>query len=79
MTETADYGAAATANAVAQIAQFGSGTQNNSTFSAAGLGAINKTGRTQMRLRFASNQTSTRYIWIQNGANAQLSVDYLMP
>jgi poly(hydroxyalkanoate) depolymerase family esterase len=77
--ETGDHGASASADAVAQIAQFGSGTQNSSAFSAAGLGAINRTGRTQLRLRFAANQTSTNYVWIQSGANTQLSVEYVMP
>jgi hypothetical protein len=77
--EASDHGAAASADAVAQIAQFASGSQNSSAFSAAGLAAINTTGRTQLRLRFVQNPTSTNYLWIQNGANAQLSVDYAMP
>jgi poly(hydroxyalkanoate) depolymerase family esterase len=77
--ETSDHGASASADAVAQIAQFSSGTQNSSAFSAGGLGAINKSGRTQLRLRFSANQTSTNYIWIQSGATTQLTVEYVMP
>jgi hypothetical protein len=77
--EASDHGATATASAVAQIARFGSGTQHSSALSAAGLAAISKAGRTQVRLRFASDQTSTNYLWIQHGASAQLTVEYVMP
>lgn len=77
--EASDHAASATASGVAQIARFGSGTQHSSALSAAGLAAISKTGRTQVRLRFAQDQTSTNYIWIQHGASAQLTVDYVMP
>ncbi|MBX3698324.1 MAG: PHB depolymerase family esterase [Dokdonella sp.] len=77
--EAADHGTAATAEAIANIVQFGSGTQTSSPFSAAGLMAINKSGRTQLRLRFAQNQTSTNYVWIQNGSNASLTVEYVLP
>lgn len=75
-TETADWAAAADASAVATLAAFSSGTRTSSGFSAAGLGAINKTGRTQLRLRFTLNQTATAYVFVGQGASATLTVTY---
>lgn len=75
--ETTDWAAAATANAVAQIPKFTGGNQASTLFDASGLGAISKTGRTQLKLRFSANQTATNYIWIGNNATgASLSVTY---
>ena len=74
--ETGDWGAATTASAVAQLLPFAGGTRTSNLFSANGLAAINRTGRTQLRLRFASNQTSTHYLWIDKGATATLTVTY---
>jgi len=45
-------------------------------FSAAGLAAINAAGRTQLRLRFATKQSATNYLWIDKGATARLNVTY---
>ncbi len=75
--ETGDFLSAASASAVAEIMKFTSGNQNSSTFSSAGLQAINRAGRTQIRLRFSADQTSTRYVWIDRGASAKLTVQYL--
>lgn len=74
--EAADWSYAASANTVAQLLAFGGGNQTSNAFSAAGLGAINKGGRTQLRLRFASNQTAANYLWIDKGATAKLTVTY---
>ena len=74
--EASDYGAIATATSVANIVKFSSGTQN-ANLSAAGLGAISKTTRTQVRLRFTSNQTATNYVWIGSGTTATLRVTYM--
>lgn len=74
--ETGDWAAATTSSAVAQLLSFAGGNQTSNLFAANGLAAINKTGRTQLRLRFASNQTSTNYIWIDKGATATLRVTY---
>ena len=74
--ETGDWGAATTSTAVAQLLSFSGGTQTSNLFTANGLTAINRTGRTQLRLRFGSNQTSTNYIWIDKGATATLRVTY---
>ena len=73
---TPDWGAAVTASAVAQLTPFTGGTQTSSLFSAAGLSAVNRTGRTQLRLRFSANQAATNYLWIGNAAGATLTVTY---
>lgn len=75
--ETGDWGATATSTAVAQLLPFTGGTRTSNPFDASGLAAINRTGRTQLRLRFASNQTATHYLWIDKGATATLTVTYL--
>ncbi len=74
--EAADWAAAASASAVAQLLPFSGGTQTSNLFSVNGLAAINRTGRTQLRLRFAANQTATSYLWVGNGATATLTVTY---
>lgn len=75
-TEAADWSAATTGSGVAQIAAFTGGSQTSTLFSAAGLGSINRTGRTQLRLRFSANPTATNYVWIDKGATAKLNVTY---
>jgi poly(hydroxyalkanoate) depolymerase family esterase len=75
-TETIDWAAAASASAVASIAQFSTGTRSSADFSSTGLSAINKIGKTQLRLRFTQNQTVTVYLFIRDGASATLTVVY---
>jgi hypothetical protein len=75
--EAADYGAATGASAASAIARFTSGTQNSAAFGAPGLAAINRAGRTQLRLRFAQNPAATNYVWIDKGATAKLKVEYV--
>lgn len=75
-TETADFTAAATASDVANIIKFTTGAQSSTDFSASGLAAINKTGKTQARLRFAQNPTGTRYLFLTEGTGAVLTVEY---
>lgn len=75
-TETTDWAAAATESNVANIIKFTAGTQNSTDFTAAGLGAVNKTGRTQVKLRFALDATGTRYVFLTEGAGAVLTVEY---
>ncbi|MBP6749159.1 MAG: PHB depolymerase family esterase [Xanthomonadaceae bacterium] len=74
--ETGDWGAAVTAAAVTQLLPFSGGTQTSAPFNSSGMAAIDKTGRTQLRLRFANNQTATHYLWIGNGTGATLTVVY---
>jgi poly(hydroxyalkanoate) depolymerase family esterase len=75
-TETTDYAAAPTASGVASIAKFTTGTKNSTDFSSAGLSAINRTGRTQLKLRFSLNPSATHYAFFGEGANAVLTVVY---
>lgn len=75
--EAADHGAAATATNVANLLRFTGGTQASSAFSAAGLAAIHRSGRTQLRLRFANPPAATNHVWIDRGATATLRVEYL--
>lgn len=74
--ELTDWAAAPSANAVATVAKFTSGTKASSDFSSPGLAAINKTGKTQLKLRFSSDQTATHYLGIYDGASAVLTVVY---
>lgn len=74
--ETGDWGATTTSSAIAQLLPFTGGTRTSNLFTASGLAAINRTGRTQLRLRFSSNQTSTQHLWIDKGATATLTVTY---
>lgn len=74
--EAGDWGATTTATAIAQLLPFSGGTQTSTPFSAPGLAAINRSGRTQLKLRFANPQTATHYLWIGNGATATLRVTY---
>ncbi len=73
-TETSDWAAAADAPSAATISSFTSGTRTSSSFSSAGLGAINTTGRTQLRLRFSQNPASTAYVFLGQGASATLTL-----
>ena len=75
--ETGDYAAAASASAVAQLLRFSGGSQTSNAFASSGLSAINRGGRTQLRLRFSGNPASTNYVWIDKGATAKLRVEYL--
>ncbi len=74
--ETGDWAATTTASTVAQLLPFTGGTQTSTLFAANGLGAVNRTGRTQLRLRFTADQTATHYLWIGNGTTATLTVTY---
>lgn len=58
------------------LLSFSGGSQTSNAFSAAGIDAINKGGRTQLRLRFSSNQTAANYLWIDKGVTAKLTVTY---
>ncbi|MFL5357257.1 MAG: esterase, partial [Archangium sp.] len=75
-TETTDYTAAATAPAVAQLIKFTTGAQSSTDFNAAGLAAINTTGKTQARLQFAQNQAAMTYLFLTEGTGAVLTVEY---
>ncbi len=74
--EASDWANTPTASAVAQVPAFSGGSQASTAFSAAGRAAINKGGRTQVKLRFAQDPLATHYLWLDNGASAILSVTY---
>ena len=76
-TETGDWAAAPDEPAVALIEQFNSGTKASTLFEARGLLRINRTGKTQLKLRFANFHSATNYLFIKQGADARLSVEYL--
>lgn len=75
--ETGDWAAAATQSAVANIAKWTSGSTSSANFSSVGLGAINKTGTTQLKLRFSANQTAMNYIFVGHGTTATLHLEYV--
>lgn len=74
--ETGDYAASADAAAVAELARFSGGRQTSTAFDAAGLNALDRSGRTQLRLRFEQPPGATHYLWIDRGASAKLRVQY---
>lgn len=74
--ETGDWAAAVTAADIAEITKVTSGAKTSTDFATAGRNAINKTGTTQLKLRFAANPSSTAYLFIDNGASATLTVTY---
>ncbi|MFC7549680.1 PHB depolymerase family esterase [Plantactinospora sp. GCM10030261] len=74
--ETADWSAAVTQPGVGQIAQWASGTTRSTNWSSAGLSAINRIGKTQVKLRFSEFQTSTAYVILAPEVGATLTVEY---
>ncbi|MEJ2788271.1 MULTISPECIES: PHB depolymerase family esterase [unclassified Pseudoxanthomonas] len=77
--EAADWAATTTTTNSAQVPSFSGGNQTSTVFDTSGRAAINRTGRTQLRLRFNANPTATHYLWIDKGATAKLSVTYTLP
>jgi hypothetical protein len=77
--EAGDWSAGTTTSNSAQVPAFTGGNQTSTVFDTAGRAAINRSGRTQLRLRFSANQTATNYLWIDKGATARLSVTYTLP
>jgi hypothetical protein len=74
--ENGDWGEAGSADAIATLAQFTSGTKDSSSFSEGGLLSINKTGKTQLRLRFSVNPANSKYIFITEGIDNKLYITY---
>lgn len=74
--EASDWNAGTTAAGAAEITPLQAGTTSSGDLSAAGLAAVDRTGTTQVRLRFAANQPSTAYLFIAQGAGATLTVEY---
>lgn len=75
--ESADWAAATTAAGAAELGPFTtSGGTTSGHLSAAGLSAINRSGRTQLRLRFEQNQPATAYLFVNKDTQATLTVEY---
>ncbi|MFD4240308.1 poly(3-hydroxybutyrate) depolymerase [Streptomyces sp. NPDC058525] len=74
--EPADWAAATTAAGAADIGPFTSGSKASGDLSAAGLSAVNRSGRTQVRLRFEQNQPGTAYLFVNRDTRATLTVEY---
>ncbi|MFE6128064.1 PHB depolymerase family esterase [Streptomyces sp. NPDC056437] len=74
--EPADWSATTTAPGSAEVTAFTAGTRSSTNMSTAGLAAVNRTGVTHLRLRFAANQTSTAYVFVNKDTRATLTVEY---
>ncbi|MET9963439.1 PHB depolymerase family esterase [Streptomyces sp. NPDC006326] len=74
--EPGDWSAPATVAGAAEVPAFLTGSAASSDLSAAGLAALDRTGTTQVRLRFSVPQTSTAYLFVAEGARATLTVEY---
>ncbi|MGW7343875.1 extracellular catalytic domain type 2 short-chain-length polyhydroxyalkanoate depolymerase [Streptomyces sp. NPDC054854] len=74
--EAPDWAATATAQGAAEIGPFSSGSKASSNLTTAGLDAINRSGRTQVRLRFEQNQATTAHLFVNKDTQATLTVEY---
>ncbi|MFJ6567477.1 PHB depolymerase family esterase [Streptomyces sp. NPDC091292] len=74
--EPLDWAAPATVPGAADIPSFTSGSRNSGDLSSAGLAAIDRTGTTQLRLRFGADQTSAAYLFVNKDTPATLTVEY---
>ncbi|WP_137991574.1 extracellular catalytic domain type 2 short-chain-length polyhydroxyalkanoate depolymerase [Streptomyces vilmorinianum] len=74
--EASDWSAAATVAGGAQIASFSSGSASSTDLSAQALGALNRGGTTQMRLRFEAAPASTAYLFVNKDTPVTLTVEY---
>ncbi|QNE23231.1 PHB depolymerase family esterase [Kribbella qitaiheensis] len=75
-TDAGDWSSASTAAASAAIAAFSMGSVSSTDFSPTGVAAINRSGRTQLRVRFERNPGSTAYRFLRSGPEITLSVTY---
>jgi hypothetical protein len=75
-TEAADWSAPATVPAAAEVPALGSGTRASTDLSPAALTALDRTGTTQLRLRFAAPQSSTAYLFLGTAPRPALTVEY---
>lgn len=65
--EASDWSSLPSATAVATIPAFSSGTRDSTDFTATGTAAVNRTGTTQLKLRFDQPPSTTAYRLIQSG------------
>ncbi|MDT9686896.1 PHB depolymerase family esterase [Streptomyces sp. P9(2023)] len=74
--EPSDWSAPATAAGGAEIAAFASGSATSTDLSAPALAALDRSGTTQVRLRFESAQASTAYLFVNKDTPVTLTVEY---
>ncbi|THA29948.1 PHB depolymerase family esterase [Streptomyces sp. A1547] len=71
-----DWAAPATAQGAAEVASFTTGSKASTNLSPAGLRAVNRSGRTQIRLRFERDQTAFAHLFVNRNTRATLTVEY---
>ncbi|MGW7432390.1 extracellular catalytic domain type 2 short-chain-length polyhydroxyalkanoate depolymerase [Streptomyces sp. NPDC054861] len=74
--EASDWSAAATVAGAARIAGFTSGSAASTDLSAEALAALDRTGTTQVRLRFETAPPSTAYLFVDKDTPVTLTVEY---
>ncbi|MFJ3581893.1 poly(3-hydroxybutyrate) depolymerase [Streptomyces sp. NPDC090127] len=74
--EPSDWSAPATVSGGAAIAAFSSGSATSTDLSAPALAALDRSGTTQVRLRFESAQTATAYLFVNKDTPVTLTVEY---
>ncbi len=76
--QTGDWDETSTAKAAAVIDAFERGSKDSSDFTAEGAEAINRNGRTQMRIYFDPHDRlkAYNYIFLEKGAEVRLFVEY---
>ncbi len=78
LCQTEDWDESPTAEGIAHIASFSSGSKESTDFNEAGRNAINKEGRTQMRLYFDPHEDMgmLNYVFIEKGKDVRLFVEF---
>ncbi|MBU0994983.1 MAG: alpha/beta fold hydrolase [Proteobacteria bacterium] len=78
LCQTEDWDETPTAKGVAHFEPFGFGCKDSTDFNAEGRNAINKTGRTQMRLYFDPHDDMDifNYVFLEKGNDVRLFVEY---
>ncbi|UQX00008.1 PHB depolymerase family esterase [Streptomyces sp. RerS4] len=74
--EPSDWAAVTTARGAAEVAPFTAGARASTDLSPTGLGAVNRSGRTQIRLRFERDQTTSAHLFVNRDTRATLTVEY---
>ncbi|MFF8609869.1 poly(3-hydroxybutyrate) depolymerase [Streptomyces sp. NPDC015346] len=74
--EASDWSAAATVAGGARVAAFSSGSATSTDLSPEALAALDRTGTTQVRLRFESAPLSTAYLFVNRDTPVTLTVEY---
>ncbi|MCT4351923.1 poly(3-hydroxybutyrate) depolymerase [Streptomyces sp. Je 1-79] len=76
VVEASDWSAPATVAGGAQVASFSSASATSTDLSAQALAALDRSGTTQMRLRFEAAPASTAYLFVNKDTPVTLTVEY---